>query len=115
MLVFLLWMGCTPKKSKPTNCTRLDSMLRSVGTASDPLAEAQQKGLLVNESQVRVMISLREGETPFWDPPAKTELSIKERHQVLLAPKQLCSVGNDPRVQSISVPKKPSPKKPSSK
>ena len=79
--------------------------------AADPISRAKEKGLMANETQIRVMITLKEGASPFWGPPITTELSIQERHQVLLAPQKLCSLSSDERVLSIIAPKKPSAKK----
>ncbi len=79
--------------------------------AADPISLAQEKGLMANDTQIRVMITLKDGESPFWEPPTTTELSVQQRHQVLLTPQKLCSISSDERVVSIIAPKKPSPKK----
>ena len=112
MIVFILWMGCSPKKPNATsNCTNLTSALYDIATAENPSAAAKEKGVLVNESQIRVMITLRPDHSPFWVAPAKTELSIGARHQVLIAPEQLCTISSDARVLSVTAPKIPSSKK----
>ena len=111
MIIFMLWMGCSPKKKTTTNCTNLDSTLLSIATATNPISVAKEKGVLVNETQMRIMITLKEQSSPFWEAPAKTELSIRDRHQVLLSPQHLCSISSDARVQSVALPKKPSTKK----
>ena len=111
MIIFMLWMGCTPKKQSTSTCTNLDSSLQSVAMAADPISLAQEKGLMANDTQVRVMITLKEGESPFWGGSITTELSIQQRHQVLLAPQKLCSISSDERVLSVIAPKRPSPKK----
>ena len=111
-ILFFLLLGCTPKSSLPKQktCGNLSGILQSVAQAVDPLTYAKEKSLLVNTSQMRVMLTLQEGVEAFWSAPIETELSIKQRHQLLLPPTELCSLGQDGRVVSIALPKQVSPK-----
>lgn len=135
--VFFWWgIGCTPKTTTPKvstseqslevspktvveknrpneDCGSISGLLLDIATAEDPTEEARLKQLLVHDSFIRVLITVAQEEPLFWleDESAIHELSLKDRHQILIEPKEVCVFSSDSRIQSIAIPNTPSPKK----
>ena len=115
MKIIIFWLlGCSAKSSISQNqkhCGNLSDVLQKVVQAEDPQQYARENSLLVNERQIRIMLTLKKDADVFWSSPVDTELSIKERHQVLIPPVNLCALTQDARVLSATTPKLASSKK----
>jgi hypothetical protein len=136
LFYFIFIMGCTPKATVPTvtvgendmksspkvlldtkkkskgTCTKLTGILHEVGTSEDPLAAAEAKRLLVNDGDIRVLITVQEGVETYWleDESITHELSLQNRHQLLISPAVVCDFSSDARILSVSIPNTPSSK-----
>ena len=113
-IILLALLGCATKSTaskKQERCTNLSDALQKVAQAEDPNTYAQENALLAKDGLVRVMLTLQDGADAFWTPPVETELSIKQRYQLLVPPEQLCALAQDARVVSVDTPKTASPKR----
>lgn len=93
--------------NKQTTCKGLDSQLFQITQSSDPLIDAESKGLRIVEGKVLVLFVLSSSETAFLLDYG-VELGSQSGNQVqALAPiERLCELANLDEVQAIRIPSK---------
>ena len=98
-------MVAQPSPTPRTPCPKLEDRLYRLAQAEDPAQFARQNGLDYVEGQVRVIVEMVEPEAAI---PEKYASLIESRSdglvQMLIPPKELCELSQEPEVKLVRVP-----------
>ena len=89
---------------EPGECPRLQDTLGQVATAPDPAAAARDRGIVLVDGRVRVIVEL----IPSAALPLSVPLAIEGQYQhlvqALVAPEELCRLAANPAVALVRLP-----------